>query len=163
MDIALMLSAISTAKDLAPLLVNERDSQKAAAIKIELTEKLTNAQIQLSQVLAAVIAKDSLIHQLTEKNRELEATQREKDRYRLARVADEGIVLAYELRPAAELTERADEPFHLACQPCFDIRKNRSILQVDSDHAFATCMECKTTLRLREPPQPERLPVRSCY
>lgn len=163
MDVSLMLSAISTAKDLVPLLINERDSQKAATLKVELTEKLTNAQIQLSQVLAAVIAKDSLIHQLTEKNRELEAAQREKDRYRLARVADQGIVLAYELRPPSELTERADEPFHLACQPCFDIRRNRSILQVDSDHAFATCRECKTTLKLREPPAPESLPIRSFY
>ena len=123
MDVSTLVASISAAAELAKLLVNERDRQKAAAIESQLTDKITQAQIQLSQVLGAVIEKDGRIQVLTERVRELEAEQSEKQRYRLAKLGAVGDFFAYELRPAAELVERSDEPPHFICQPCFDIRK----------------------------------------
>lgn len=129
MDISAIISSLTYAQTLAGLLINERDSQKAAAIKIELTEKILGAQTQLAQVFASVIEKDTLIQTLTERNRNLEAAQREKERYRLDVVGSTG-VLAYRLRPVSELVERADEPPHLVCQACFDsIPLVKSVLQ----------------------------------
>ena len=86
MDIALLVSSIGTAREMAGLLVNERDRQKAAALQIDLTEKLIQAQAQLSQVLATIISKDAAMVALAERNRELEAAQRERFPYsRIAR------------------------------------------------------------------------------
>jgi len=151
MDISALIAGLTYAHTLAGALVNERDSQKAAAIKIELTEKITAAQVQLSQVLAAVIDKDATIHRLAERNRDLEAAQREKERYRLARIGV-GEAFAYQLRPAAELTERNDEPTHFVCQPCFDSGR-KAVLQLQG--AYASCPVCEVKIareRGAEPP-----------
>ena len=145
MDISALIAGLTYAHTLAGALVHERDSQKAAAIKIELTEKITAAQVQLSQVLAAVIDKDATIHRLAERNRDLEAAQREKERYRLARVGSIGEAFAYQLRPVAELSERSDEPAHFVCQPCFDSGR-KAVLQMQG--AYATCPACDAKLAL---------------
>lgn len=145
MDLSALIAGLSYAHTLAGALVNERDSQKAASIKIELTEKITAAQVQLSQVLAAVIEKDAAIHRLTERNRDLEAAQREKERYRLARVGTIGEAFAYQLRPAAELSERSDEPTHFICQPCFDAGK-KAVLNMQG--AYATCPMCSAKITI---------------
>ena len=58
MDISLLLSSLNASKNLVGLLVDERDRQKAAAIQIDLTNKIIEAQAQISEVLAAVIEKD---------------------------------------------------------------------------------------------------------
>ena len=131
MDFSTLISSVSSAAELARLLVNERDRQKAAAIEIDLTDKITQAQIQLSQVLGTIIEKDGRIQTLAERVRVLEAEQSEKSRYRLAKVGTVGEFFAYQLRPAAELDERSDEPAHFLCQPCFDIRQHKSILRTN--------------------------------
>lgn len=151
MDLPTIITSLATAHTLVGALLNERDSQKAAAIKIELTEKITAAQIQLSQVLAAIIEKDALVHRLTERNRELEAAQREKERYRLTRVGSLGEAFAYQLRPVAELRERNDEPSHFVCQPCFDAGK-KAVLTMQG--AYARCPLCNTMIAIGSPAQP---------
>lgn len=146
MDVSTLVASVSSAAELAKLLVNERDRQKAAAIEGQLTDKLTQAQIQLSQVLGAVIKKDGDIQVLTERVRELEAEQSEKQRYRLAKLGAVGDFFAYELRPAAELVERSDEPPHFICQPCFDIRKQKSILRIQGINC--TCGSCNAKVQV---------------
>lgn len=157
MDVSALVSSVSGATQLVKALVNERDRQKAATIEIQLTDKLSQAQIQLTQVLGAVIEKDGHIQTLTERVRELEAEQSEKARYRLAKVGTVGDFFAYELRPPTELVERADEPPHLICQPCFDIRKQKSILRLVGN--YCTCNSCSKTERIApSPPSPAKRP-----
>lgn len=155
MDVSTLVASISGAAELAKLLVNERDRQKAAAIESQLTDKITQAQIQLSQVLGAVIEKDGLIQVLTERVRELETEQSEKSRYRLAKLGAIGDFFAYELRPAAELVERSDEPAHFICQPCFDIRKQKSVLRIQGTNC--TCGSCNAKVQIK-PADPIAIP-----
>ncbi|WP_312593957.1 hypothetical protein [Comamonas terrigena] len=150
MDVSTLVASVTSAAELAKLLVNERDRQKAAAIEGQLTDKITQAQIQLSQVLGTVIEKDGLIQTLTERVRELEAQQSEKSRYRLAKLGTLGDFFAYKLRPAAELVERADEPAHFICQPCFDISKQKSVLRIQG--LWCYCTNCKARTQIRPAP-----------
>lgn len=160
MDVSTLVASVSGAAELAKLLVNERDRQKAAAIEGQLTDKLTQAQIQLSQVLGAVIEKDGRIQALAERVRELEAEQSEKQRYRLAKLGAVGDFFAYELRPAAELVERSDEPAHFICQPCFDIRKQKSVLRIQGINC--TCGSCNAKVQI-EFAKPVAVPKRTIY
>lgn len=132
-ELASTVTLLGGVKDLAGALINERDSQKAAALKIDLTEKVINAQAQLLQVHSAVIEKDGLVQTLTERIRKLEADKAERDRYKLAVLGTEGQFLAYRLREPAELAERADEPPHFLCQTCFDIESKKSVLIHNGD------------------------------
>ena len=143
MDASLLISSVSSAVELGKLLVNERDRQKAAAIQTDLTDKLIQAQAQVSQVLGAIIEKDGRIQALVERVRELEAQQSERARYQLAKLGTLGDVFAYELRPAAELVERRDEPPHFLCQPCLDGGK-KSVLRLQGNIAY--CSLCKVGL-----------------
>lgn len=131
-EISSLVSSLAHAKNLGSALLDERDRQKAAAIQIDLTNQIVQAQGQLSQVLGAIIEKDGAIQTLTQRVRELEAQQAEKARYRLAKVGTLGNFFAYELRPAAELVERSDEPPHFVCQPCFDAGKKSVLHQRDT-------------------------------
>lgn len=154
MDIASLIAGLTYAKTLAGLLVDERDRQKAAAIQVELTEKIIGAQVQLSEVLATIVDKDATIHRLTERNRDLEAAQREKERYGLQKVGSTG-VLAYALRPSTELLERKDEPPHFICQICFDGGK-KSVLQPSGGQRLLLCgLDKAHNLRI-EPAPPIR-------
>lgn len=141
-----LISSIATIKDLSSALFNERDRQKAASIQMDLTDKVLQAQAQLSQVLATVIEKDRLIQSLSERIRQLEGEQSEKARYRLSKVGTEGDFFAYALRPMSELRERADEPPHFVCQPCLDVRQHKSILRLNG--LTARCYECNTNVRI---------------
>lgn len=150
MDVSALVSSVTGAAQLARLLVDERDRQKAAAIQIDLTDKITQAQIQLTQVLGAVIEKDGLIQTLAERVRELEAQQSEKARYQLCKVGAVGDFYAYGLRPSAELVERSDEPAHFLCQPCLDIRQHKSILRIQGRACI--CSACNTTVQIEFAP-----------
>jgi hypothetical protein len=145
MDIPLLLSSLNASKNLVGSLVDERDRQKAAAIQIDLTNKIIEAQSQISEILAAIIDKDGRIQTLTERNRHLEAQQSEKARYRLAKLGTAGQFFAYQLRPVAELPERSDEPEHFVCQPCLEDGKKRVLLVGDD---LAVCPGCNTSIPL---------------
>lgn len=154
MDASLLVSSVSSALELGRLLVNERDRQKAAAIQTDLTDKLIQAQAQVSQVLGAIIEKDGLIQSLVERVRELEAKQTERARYQLAKLGTVGDFFAYRLRPATELVERSDEPAHFLCQPCFDAGK-KSVLRLAGSTAH--CSLCKSTVHTTPgTPMPQR-------
>ena len=156
-ELSSLTTALSVAKDLGGALLNERDRQKAAAIQADLTDKIVQAQIQLTQVLGTIIEKDGLIQTLAQRVRELEAEQAEKSRYRLAKIGVVGQQFAYELRPAAELVERSDEPAHFLCQPCFDTGK-KSVLQLRGH--FAHCGLCSSTIQTEKTPQITRPPIK---
>lgn len=147
MDVSALVSSITGAAQLTRLLVDERDRQKTATIQIDLTNKIAEAQIQLMQVLGTIIEKDGLIQTLSERVRKLEADQNEQARYQLRKVGTVGDFFAYELRVAAELSERSDEPPHFLCQPCLDIRKDKSILRTSGIYCF--CDTCKRKVQVQ--------------
>lgn len=138
-----LLTSLATIKDLGSALLRERDQQKAATIQIDLSEKVIQAQAQLSQVLAAVIDKDHTIQILRDQVRALEQAQNERGRYALHRLGDgsEGDYFVYKLRAPADLTERADEPEHVVCQTCFDAGK-KSVLVHNGD-GYWFCHLCE--------------------
>lgn len=148
MDTSALISSIGGVFELARLAVDERDRQKASAIKADLTDKVIQAQSQLSQVMAAIIEKDATIHALSERVRNLEAEQSEKLRYQLREVGPGGHALAYQLRPAAELSERQDEPTHFLCQACLDVRKQKSMLQTVRRPHSLVCPSCDNRIAL---------------
>ncbi|KVE11187.1 hypothetical protein [Burkholderia vietnamiensis] len=129
MDLPALISSFNGAITFVKTWTDFRDAQVVASIKAELTEKLLQAQLGLSEVLASIIEKDARIADLTERLRELEAQQTERARYELREIVPGGNVFAYALKPASELTERNLEPAHFACQRCLDERRVKSILQ----------------------------------
>lgn len=157
MDVSALVTSITGAAQLTRLLVDERDRQKSAAIQIDLTNKITEAQIQLTQVLGAIIEKDGLIQSLSERVRQLEANQDERARYQLCKVGTVGDFFAYQLRTAAELSERGDEPPHLLCQPCLDIRQYKSILR--NTGIYCICDTCNRKVPVKLDAAPTPLPV----
>lgn len=127
------LSSLTAIKQLAGLLVDERDRQKAAAIQIDLTNQCEQLRV-------------------------LEAKQSEQDRYRLAEVGTVGKFFAYALRPPSELAERADEVPHFLCQPCFSSDK-KGVLRFLG--LYATCPICKTSTQIKPAPPATLLPHRN--
>lgn len=155
-EIASLLTGLNGAISLVRALVNERDRQKAASIESDLTDRILQTQAKLAEVLGTIIEKDGTIQALSERIRVLESDQSEKARYRLAKVGSIGDFFAYELRPAAELPERSDEPAHFLCQPCFDAG-NKGVLRLNT--YTAVCPLCKTAVATaNRPPIP---PVRN--
>ena len=148
MDASALITSFGAVFELARLGIDERDRQKAAAIKADLTDKIIHAQSQLSQVMAAIIEKDLALHALTERVRELEAEQSEKLRYQLREVGVGGHAFAYQLRPAAELTERQDEPVHFLCQACLDVRKQKAVLQTVRRPYSLICPTCSNQVAM---------------
>ena len=126
--ISLAVDSATAIKDLARALINESDRQKATAIEIDLAEKVLHIHLQLSDVLTASIAKDAAHDAQTQRIAEIEAAQRQKERYRLAKVGVGGDFFAYELKPQTELLDSTHEPEHFVCHPCLDIRNQRIAL-----------------------------------
>lgn len=154
-EAASLAGLLPVIRDLGQALVNERDRQKAAAIQVDLTEKVIQAQSQLSQVLGAVIDKDTTIQALSQRIRELEAKQADKARYRLAKMGTLGEFFAYELRPAGELAQDSDEPPHFVCQPCLDAGKKSVLRQTG---LYAVCGVCGIKAQILPNPPAAPLP-----
>ena len=148
-EIASFIASTGALAEIVKALVSARDSGISAAVKADLTERLLQSQAQTSQVLGTIIEKDGLIQVLTQRVREPEAEQSEKARYRLAKLGTLGQFFAYELRPASELVERADEPTHFLCQPCFDSGK-KSVLHIVYNRA--KCRSCNSNVEINETP-----------
>ena len=134
-------ASFAALKNLSLLLINERDRQKAAAIQIEFSEKLIEAQTQLFELLGTVIQQQGNLSVLEQRIRELDARAAEKQRYELAKVGSGREFFAYRLRPPSELQERADEAPHFICQPCFEAGK-KAVL-IGNGEGFWECPVCK--------------------
>ena len=140
-EISAAITAFSTLKDLAVGLVGERDRQKAAAIEVEFTHKLIEAQSHLTQLLGTVIEQQGRIGALEKRLRDMEAAQAEKERYVLAKLGAGGEFFAYRSRPSAEFEEGVSEVEHFVCQPCFDGGK-KVVLSGNGD-GYWWCPTCK--------------------
>lgn len=120
MDASTGLAIFQAAFHLAGLLVDERDRQKAAAIQIELTDKLMQAQAAFGELLAADTAQKRLIAALEDRMRELQAQVAQKQRYVLAELGTGGQFFVYRPCPGPESEQGVAEVAHFACQPCFE-------------------------------------------
>lgn len=149
------IAALSALKDLGGAWVGERDRQKAAAIEVEFTNKLLEAQTHLAQLLGTVISQQGHIGALEKRIRDMEAAQAEKERYVLAKVGSSREFFAYRLRDEAELKERTDEVAHFACQPCFETGKK--VVLVGNGAGYWNCPVCKHGAQVT-PSEPLRLP-----
>jgi len=133
-------------KNIATALVQERDREKLAALKLELTDKILDLQTKLLEVHGAVVLEGENLRLAKERIRELESNEREKSRYELAELGAIGNVFAYRLRPKSELTERQTEPPHFVCQPCFDSGK-KAVLLINTGEAFCPCCQLRVALQ----------------
>ena len=154
-EISALLSSAGALHEIFKTIINARDSGISAAVKSDLTERLLESQARLSQVLGTIVEKDALIQSLAQRVRELEADQSERARYQLAKLGAVGDQFAYRLRPAAELVERADDPPHFLCQPCFDAGK-KSVLRLDARYARCSLCSCLITLSANTTPRVAR-------
>ena len=145
MDVPSLVALAQGVAELGGLLVNERDRQKAAAIQIDLTNKIMALQAQLSEVLTAIVDKDGRISHLSDRIRELERRKSDEARYQLAKLGTVGDFFAYKLRAASELLDRVDEPEHFLCQPCFDAGK-KGILRIVGSYCSRPICHTRTTI-----------------
>ena len=141
MDVSTGIASLRGLVEISGLLVNERDRQKAAAIQIEFTNKVIEAQTHLLELLGTVIDQQRQIGALEQRCSDMAAAQAEKQRYVLAKVGTEREFFAYRLRASAELVERADEVEHFACQPCLEGGK-KVVLSGNGD-GYWECPVCK--------------------
>ena len=148
----------SAIHQIANAYMNERDREKLAALKIELTDKILDLQTKISEVQGAVILEREALRVAQERIRDLESDQREKARYELAKLGTGGDFFAYRLRPQSELPERTSEPTHFVCQPCFDAGK-KAVLFV-GEHV-AICPICSRQSVVKQRPAPRRTVVSS--
>lgn len=141
MDISTLVASVGHIKELADLLIGERDRQKLAAIKLELTEEALRAKAHLLEVSEATISKDAVIQALRQQIDEMHARQREKERYVLREISAGRGAFAYQLRPSGELAERSDEPPHFLCQPCFELGL-KSVLRLEHFNNGSQALAC---------------------
>lgn len=141
MEIGAAITAFSALKDLAVGLLGERDRQKAAAIEVEFTNKLIEAQSHLTQLLGTVIEQQGRIGALEQRLRDMQAAQTEKERYALAKLGAGREFFAYRLRPGAELEQGGGEVAHFVCQPCFD--GGKKVVLSGNGEGYWWCPACK--------------------
>lgn len=123
MDVNALISSLTSIGTIGKALIDERDSQKLATLKSDLTNKIIEAQSQFMQLHSTVIEQQRSILTLEQRIRELEAAGAEKARYQLTKLGTDGEFFAYALRPESELPEGTGEVAHFLCQPCFDAGK----------------------------------------
>ena len=73
-------------KNIATALVQERDREKLAALKIDLTDKILDLQTKLLEVQSAVLLEREALRAAQDRVRQLEGDEREKARYELGMV-----------------------------------------------------------------------------
>ena len=153
METATVLAALQGSyaflKEVGGFAINERDRQKLAAVQIDLTDKIMQAQAEIIKIQDTIAHKSILLRAAQERISEMEGKQRERSRYELAKLGTVGDFFAYKLRAPGELTERANEPEHFLCQPCFDADK-KSVLQIGKYTAH--CTLCKTSVSVASQP-----------
>ena len=140
MDIPALLSALVSAKELSGALIGERDAQKLATIKNDLTERITEAQLKLAEVVHVLGERTALAHALQDRIRELEEKQALRSHYQLVEVVTG--VFAYRSKPISGLGEESTEPTHLVCQSCLDVRGVRSVLNRLRHESMAFKLVC---------------------
>lgn len=148
MDISALLTSLVAAKELARGLVSERDARKFAAIHNDLTERLTDVQLKLAEVVHVLSERTTRVHALEDRVREFEQKEALRHRYELAEIAPG--VFAYRLKPVSELCADQSEPPHLICQSCLDIRNVKSVLnrmRKDGPAFRLVCGNCDFSVR----------------
>jgi hypothetical protein len=138
-------------KDFATALIQERDSQKLAAIKIDLTDKIIELQAKLLEVQGTIISEREALRVAQDHARDMERSERERSRYELAKLGAFGDFFAYRLRPPSELTERQTEPSHFICQSCLDVRKQKVVMQRRISNVMGEeliCPVCKDSMNI---------------
>lgn len=133
------LGAAKAAFDLTKAFSDIRDATKVQALKFELMGLLLDAQEAQATLLAEK-------RQLEERVRELEAWDREKQRYQLTAVVD-GTV-AYALKPEAQ----GSEVSHQLCTACFS-EGHKGFLQremrVPGMNEYLVCQRCNSEIALQ--------------
>ena len=136
MDISTTLSAISSAKEFAALIINRK-------IDSAVTEKAIELQNAIIGLQSAILGLQGENQVLTQENQALKETMQrnakwdeQAQHYQLAKIADG--VFAYHVKDQSQL---ASSPF--LCAPCFDTR-HRGILQRVGQDYGGTMYRCGT-------------------
>ena len=147
-EIALAVTSIRSALDIAKAMVGLRDAETFRAKSIELQTVILEALNQSIEAREAYAAQLDRIRALEAEVAELKAWGAEKERYELKKVGAGGTV-AYMLKPEA----RGAEPPHWLCPNCYAQGK-KAFLQGSSlsgANRVYTCPACKTYIAAREP------------
>ena len=140
MDVNALISSLTSIGAIGKALIDERDSQKLATLKSDLTNKIIEAQSQFMQLHSTIIEQQRSILTLEQRIRELEAAGAEKARYQLTKLGTQREFFAYALRPDTELPEGTSEVAHFLCQPCFDAGKK--VVLTGNGEGYWKCSSC---------------------
>lgn len=141
MDVNALISSLTSIGTIGKALIDERDSQKLATLKSDLTNKIIEAQSQFMQLHSTVIEQQRSILTLEQRIRDLEAAGAEKARYQLTKLGTDREFFVYALRSESELPEGTGEVAHFLCQPCFDAGKK--VVLTGNGEGYWGCPVCR--------------------
>ena len=156
------VSALKAAKDLGTALLDLRDFNQVAATTSKLNGELLKAQDSLFTAQSKMLELQSEHMEVLNKLRELEKGAEQRSRYQLVEIGPG--VFAYRLKDPQHREDGGadkDEPIHYLCQPCWDVRKHRSVLMKGFDGFFVSlnCPNCGTKFRTGEKIEMHRIDV----
>lgn len=150
LEITAALSGLRALVGMAGAALEARDDAKAKQAIADMSERLLGAYDAALGLAENARALRMCADEAEADLAKLKAQLSERSRYQLAKVSATGDFFAYQLRPAAELLERQDEPMHFLCQPCFDIRGHKAVLKTVPIglRRYMACPSCDDKLLL---------------
>ena len=137
-------SALKAAKDIGAALIELRDFNQVAATTSKLNSELLKAQESLFTAQSKMLELQSEHLEVLNKLREFEKSAQQRARYELIELGQG--VFAYRLKGSEhrqeEIAAQGDEPIHHLCQPCLDIRHDKSVLRRGNDGWGNIMLDC---------------------
>lgn len=140
-SIASLATSLKTAGDITKAMIDLRDAQAMQTKVIDLNREIMTAQNSALAAYADQAAMLEKVRQLERRVADLEAWEREKERYELK---DFGCgTFAYALKRGVE----GGEPFHRICANCYQQRR-KALLQSHGNYSSGkekvTCAACNS-------------------
>lgn len=130
-SIATAVASLRTAQELASAALGVRDFNQSAAALAQINEKLLAAQQGLLMHNATLLQLQQDYFEATKELRELKEAVASKDRYPLFDLGGGKFVYRVDVAPHEGRPGEPGraEPAHYLCQPCWDSKGHRSVLQ----------------------------------
>ncbi|MDR2209379.1 MAG: DUF148 domain-containing protein [Azoarcus sp.] len=148
------ITGYSVLRDAFSAFISARDSEKAAKLEREFSEKLASALNNLLQVQQAALVTNQVLAEQHEEIRALKAQMIDKSRYVLRKLGTQGEYFAYCFVPPTETVYGTGDDPHFVCQPCFDAGTKSVLHGLGS--GIWRCSVCKTSMHTEPISHPPR-------
>lgn len=130
-SIATVIASLKSAQELAAATIGVRDFNQSAAAIAQINEKLLAAQQGLLMHNAMLLQLQQEHFEAAKELRELKESTASKDRYPLVDLGGGKFVYRVEIAPneGGSCKPGGAQVTHYLCQPCWDTKGHRSVLQ----------------------------------